>query len=395
MPSITEKDEERIQSLCEGDLARRPERIQSIAAGLGARRFYRLHFAEGSPETLIARQDPEVGEESQAPPPPTLEATDSLISTHAIARLTPPTWRPEPALEPLRSFLEKAGLAVPRSFARSPEVGLEILEDVGGRTLLSAAGSERDALYEHACGFVVALQSLAAPAEEIPAFGRIYDQSLLASKLWKFEHWTIPGLLGREATSEERNGLAEVFKSLWQVVGKAPRRLAHRDFKAENLHWVEREAPARELVMIDVQGAFMAPPEYDLVCLLYDLQVDLDEDWVQSLAGRIRPQLPDAPDEAIFRQRFDCLAIARLAKDVSHVVEAGLIRGDLRRWSEIPRGLELLSQAAGRQEHTFPCLRALTSVIPTLTEAARSADSRRAELESGTKERLHPGQGAA
>jgi aminoglycoside/choline kinase family phosphotransferase len=249
---------------------------------------------------------------------------------------------------------------------------------------MEATDAVRDRLYALACSFVPKLQALEASADEIPAFGRIYDNALVMSKLWKFEHWAIPGLLDREANAEERAAFAELYACLASAFENAPRRLAHRDFKAENLHWIsDTSVPSRgdpreqidRLVMIDVQGAFMAPPEYDLVCLLYDLQVDLDEERIQALLAQTRPLLPDAPSAEDFAQRFDLLAIARLCKDVSHIVEAGLVRGDRRRWAEIPRGLTLLARAAGRQEHTFPCLRALTSVIPALTEAARSSDS--------------------
>ena len=367
-----ETDCRHIRALCEAAFSRAPRNIENVPAGLGVRRFYRLIFEGGSPRQVIARV------EDILPAPP----VKNNVGTHPIAEAAAPAWLAEPSLEPIRSFLEDAGLPVPKSYARDPNHGIELLEDVGVRTLMEAQGEERNRLYAQACRLLPTLQSLSASPDALPAFGRVYDRALLESKFWKFEHWTIPGLLDREANSQERESIAELTEALAVDFEDAPRRLAHRDFKAENLHWIQASrddtGADERLVMIDVQGAFMAPPEYDLVCLLYDLQVNLSEKQAQFLFEQVRPDLPDAPSRAEAARRFDFLAIARLCKDVSHVVEAGLVRGDRRRWHEITRGLELLAHAAGRQAHTLPSLQSLTSVIPALSAAARSSDSRQA-----------------
>jgi aminoglycoside/choline kinase family phosphotransferase len=126
--------------------------------------------------------------------------------------------------------------------------------------------------------------------------------------------------------------------------------------------------------MIDFQGAFLAPPEYDLVCLLYDLQTDLPEASTCDLLESTRPLLPDAPPPDVLAERFDALAIARLCKDVSHVTFAARRGGDGRRWHELPRGLELIRRAAGRREHRFPGLGVLHSVTDALAQALATAD---------------------
>lgn len=330
--------------------------IERMPAGLGTRRFHRIRLAGGEPAVLVARF------ESDEPPAPP----------------GPDTWLPEPPLEPLRGFLERAGLPVPRSVAHLPDLGLDLLEDVGDRTLADARGARREALYAEACGWLPRLQTLEAAADEIPAFGRVYDRALLATKAWKWQHWAIPGLLGRAVDAGEADAIATAFACIGGLIDAAPRRLAHRDFKAENLHWPTRPpAPGGALVMIDVQGAFMAPPEYDLACLLYDLQVDLDEELVERLQDATLARLPDRSPRDLARLRLDALAAARLCKDVAHVVHAARTRGDLRRWHELPRGLILLERVTGRLTHTFPEFRALRSVIPALTGALGSADSRR------------------
>lgn len=354
----TRDERVKLASIVRADYGRVPSSIEPVAAGLGSRHFYRVRFDEGRPATLIARIE--------------AQETGPGKPTPIGSMKEPPAWLSEPHIEPLRSFLEAAGLPVPRSYAHLPAQGIELLEDVGDHTLANATEAARGSLYREACELVPRLQRLSGRAEDIPAFGRIFDRALVETKSWKWLHWTIPGLLDREPEPREIEAVKTAFSRISDLLDDAPRRLAHRDFKAENLHLVSE---AQRLVMIDVQGAFMAPPEYDLVCLLYDLQVDLDEEFAQECFRETLPSLPDAPDLQTARLRFDALATARLCKDISHLVYAARMRNDARRWHEIPRGLSLLDRATGRLGHTIPEIRELTSVIQVLTAAVGSSDS--------------------
>ncbi|NNL66117.1 MAG: phosphotransferase [Myxococcales bacterium] len=352
------KDEARLREIAATHLGRAVERIEPMAAGLGLRRFHRLHFRDGAPATLVAR----IEDDGAVPSP----ATDWPAA---------PPWREEPPLEPIRSFLADAGLPVPDSALHLPAEGVDLLEDVGSLRLLDVSAEERAEHTREACALLPRLQSLEGDPDRIPAFGRSYDATLVATKAWKWLHWTIPMLLDRAPSAEEIADTTALFDAIAARAAAAPRRLAHRDFKAENLHLAPTPDGGVRLVMIDVQGAFLAPPEYDLACLLHDLQVEHAEAFVDELLERVRPTLPDAPAPETFRERFDALALARLCKDVSHVVHAGVARGDRRRWHEISRGLQLIERIAGRQAHTFPGLRSLTSVTSALTGAVESADS--------------------
>ena len=383
----TPRDEERLREACEKSLARVPSSIERIPAGLGTRRFYRIAFDAGAPSHLIARLEAEFASLPGNAP--------KLASGDTEAEPEPPPWLPEPALEPLRSFLEDAGLPVPASALHDEAAGLDLLEDVGDTTLLDVAKSERLERYREACDLIPRLQSLDADPEQVPAFARTYDRALVDSKAWKWLHWTIPLLLDRPASPSEIRETTALFEHIHDLAAAAPMALSHRDFKAENLHLTTSRFSSADpaltsprLVMIDVQGAFLAPPEYDLVCLLCDMQVELDPEEISRLAEETRPRLPAAPSRAVFEERFDALTLARVCKDVSHVIHASLRRGDRRRWKEIPRAFDLLSEAAERRQNSFPGARALTSVIQTLTRAVESADSQ------GLGPRKNPGQTA-
>jgi aminoglycoside/choline kinase family phosphotransferase len=269
-------------------------RIDAIAgAGVGHRRFFRVTLAADAPRTLIARVD-------RGEPAP------------GVSR--------EPPLEPLRSFLEANGIPVPRRLGGDAERRIDLLEDLGDVSLADAAGADpaaRRALYEEACDWIVRLQALADPGSGVHAFSRSLDASLFALKVVRFSTAGLRALLGRRATAAENGCVRDAFDAIEEGIADAPRRLAHRDYQSRNLLLRPGAAAGARLVWIDLQGALLAPPEYDLVCLLRDACVDLPDAECSGLAERVRPRLPDAPAADAFARRFDLLTVARTAKDFS------------------------------------------------------------------------------
>jgi aminoglycoside/choline kinase family phosphotransferase len=298
--------------------------------GLAHRRFYRV--ASGG-RTLIARVDR--GE----PAPGVL---------------------PEPALEPLRTFLEESGLPVPGRIGGDDARGIDLIEDLGDASFASlvesATPAQRRALYEEACALVPRLQRLVDPGGRVPAFARRLDASLMRVKATRFATSGLRAVLGRDETHAERDIVFAAFDSVAREAGRAPQRLAHRDFQSRNI--IRRGSAG--LVLIDLQGALLAPPEYDLVCLLRDSYVELDDAECATLAESVRPALPDAPDAATFARRFDLLTITRKGKDFAlfHEVAA---RGDASWLRFAPATLGYIR-------------RALSRVAPTGADFARLAE---------------------
>jgi hypothetical protein len=173
----------------------------------------------------------------------------------------------------------------------------------------------------------------------------------------------------------------DAFERIGRVVGEAPQRLAHRDLQSANLHVVDPSVhavdpsrtttggqPAR-LVMIDLQGAFMAPPEYDLVCLLRDSYVELDDAALDAHLARVRTALPDHPDEESFRLRFDLLTLTRKAKDHALFRAVAAERGDDRYLRYLPatrRYLQDASQRVASKLKECSDLNELVQAIPEL-----------------------------
>jgi aminoglycoside/choline kinase family phosphotransferase len=329
-------------------------RIEPLRGALGLRKFSRVwlepseNTLESTPETLVAR-----------------------IDTPEDPAGRPAGIPPEPPLEPIPAQLESEGLPVPRRSAADPARGVELLEDLGEVSLAdfagTAGGPELESLYTEACALVPRLQRV-EPRDGVTNFQRRLDAAHFRYKAERFVRWSLGG--DRGASSAEAQVVSDAFERIGQFVGDAPQRLAHRDLQSANLHVVDRSRSAARLVMIDLQGAFMAPPEYDLVCLLRDSYIELDDAAVDAHLAHARAALPDQPEEELFRLRFDLLTLTRKAKDhaLFHAVAAE--RGDERYLRYLPATRRYLQQASSRvadKLNEYQSLNDLIQAIPELS----------------------------
>jgi aminoglycoside/choline kinase family phosphotransferase len=289
----------RVGRAVERACGRRPSGLVPLVGGLAARLFFRVHLPGGEPETLVARVE--------MPEDPSLRPAGAP---------------PEPALEPLRTRLEAAGLPVPRRYGG--EEGIDLLEDLGDVSLCALASgrapAERRDLYREALALLPPLQRIRDP--ELPAFARRLDARLIAYKADLFCTWSLPAVLGRPARPAEAKLVAEAFARIADRVAEAPLLLAHRDFQSRNLLWHARAGEPARPFLIDLQGAFLAPPEYDAVCLLCDSYLETPAEERAALAAWLRPRLPDPPAGEDFEARFDLLTLVRKAKDHARYLQA-------------------------------------------------------------------------
>jgi hypothetical protein len=320
--------------------------VEAIPAGIGRRRFYRLRLA-GPPHGAVARID--------APEDPAGRPAGAA---------------PEPPLEPVRAFLERAGVPVPRRYAADPARGIELLEDAGDASLCDAFAARPraagEALVAQALDLVPRLQRLADDGSGVAAFGRRLDAALFRYKAELFAGASLPLALGRPPSAAETAAVCEAFDWIARHCARAPHRFAHRDFQSQNVMLREERGAAR-LTLIDLQGAFLAPPEYDLVCLLRDSYLALDEGFVERECARLRPALPDAPAADAFALRFDLLTLTRKGKDHARFLGA-LARGDERYRRHLPRTAAMLRRAAARTRGEAAPLRRLAELVEGLPE---------------------------
>jgi aminoglycoside/choline kinase family phosphotransferase len=317
---------ERADAKAIADLARRAlgeplVEVVRLASGIGLRRFYRVRGAGG--RSAIARVE---SDEDPAGRPPGIPA--------------------EPPLEPIRALLERAGLPVPRRFGAAP--GIELLEDFGDESLyarsLRADAAETQAWVASALDLLPRLQRVADDGSGVEAFRRRLDAPYFAYKADLFCRYSLPDALGRAPSAAEAAAAREAFVWIGEEASRAPLRLSHRDFQSQNLLL----RPGGQLGLIDLQGAFLAPPEYDLACLLRDSYLDLSEAFVEGELVRVRPALPAPPGADELRARFELLTLTRKGKDHARFLYAAKERGDARYLAFAPRTARTLGRAARR-----------------------------------------------
>jgi hypothetical protein len=334
----------RVRLAVERSLRTRAEAIELLPSGLGLRRFARVRVAGGPAPTLVAR----------------VEAPEDPAGRPAGAA-------PEPPLEPIRALLEREGLPVPRRYGADD--GVELLEDVGDRSLaVIAPGLEpglRRELYREACALLPRLQRIVDPGG-VAAFTRRLDAAQLAYKGELFATHAL-GAGGRAASPGERACVRDAFARIAELAAAGPQRLAHRDYQSANLH-LRDAPPGSRLVMIDLQGAWLAPPEYDLVCLLRDSYVELAESEIALHLEQTRRELPDRPDAESCALRFAALALARKGKDYARFLDVAARRGDRRALAFLPTTWRHLQAAAREAAARDAGLRELARLVQALPE---------------------------
>lgn len=341
--------EARVRAAVRHCLGREVYALDEIPAGLSRRRFFRVRIAGQETPRLVARVElPEDPARRPAGTPP------------------------EPALEPLRTFLAENGIPVPVRYGSHD--GVDLLEDAGALALRQASATappaERRRLFEEVCDLVARLQQLHAEPDRIPAFGRRLDAAFFRYKADFFVRWSLPTALGRPATAAEAAAVHEAFSVVAEEAAAAPQRLSHRDLQGANVLVRAGAPPGERLVLIDLQGAWLAPPEYDLVCVLRDSYVELDDAEVDHQLGRIRPSLPDAPDPDTFARRFDLLTLTRKGKDHALGFYHASLRNDPRESRFAGTCARYLRAAARRAARRDPRLAHLGELIAQFPDEA-------------------------
>ena len=165
--------------------------------------------------------------------------------------------------------------------------------------------------------------------------------------------------------------MRDAFAWIGRHCAEAPQRFAHRDFQSQNL-LVRRAADGGvpRCMLIDLQGAFLAPPEYDLVCLLRDSYLALDEPLRRSAsASASGPRCPMRRRAEEFALRFDLLTLTRKGKDHARFLDrARPRRHALPPLSSHARRIAARDAAARTRDVSAPLAR-LAELVSTLPEA--------------------------
>jgi N-acetylmuramate 1-kinase len=211
-------------------------------------------------------------------------------------------------------LFEAMPVPIPRVLGHADDIGVLALEDLGDVTLQAHLGastvSQHAELYRQAVALIATIQQRGAELES-PAY-LPYRIAFDIDKLtWEMEFFTkhfIEAYRGVVMSPIVQAALREEFGVIIEELAAARRVLCHRDYHSRNLMYHQDR-----LYIIDFQDARMGPDTYDLVSLLRDSYVDLPEETVSELIGHFLT-LTSHPDEKVFRDRFDLMALQRNLK---------------------------------------------------------------------------------
>ncbi|MCB1237955.1 MAG: phosphotransferase, partial [Verrucomicrobiae bacterium] len=165
------------------------------------------------------------------------------------------------------------GLGVPVPAIRHRDEGRQViwLEDLGTEDLAAHATDDWDTvrrpLYAAALRAVFPLHRVAetSPPPDLPALEKPFDAALYRWEQDYFFARFAPHFSALDAAACEAVRQSPELAALAESLGKAPRRLIHRDFQSSNV-MLRAGAP----VFIDYQGMRWGLEEYDLASLLFD-----------------------------------------------------------------------------------------------------------------------------
>jgi len=261
-----------------------------LPGGAGARRYWRVRFADESSAVLMHAlpEDPAIL-------PPALRDPGEELPFVAVS-----------------AFLARHGLPVPRIFAVDARERLVLLEDFGDVHLLDLAPGEREARLDEAIDLLARVHAIAR--EDALPFRRSFDQTWVRFELRTFaEH----GLAERWHAA-----LAPELDALARAIAALPRVLCLRDYQSQNL----MIDAAGRLRLLDYQDALLAPPELDLAALLLDSYLEQrPEDRARRLERYWRARTAAADPTA-----FALLVVQRKCKDYGRFRFVAEVKGDAR-----------------------------------------------------------------
>jgi aminoglycoside/choline kinase family phosphotransferase len=275
--------------------------LAPLAGDASMRRYVRVRSSGGlAPETCMAMLLPE-GEAAAR--------SEELSGDEELGAELP--------FVDVQRLFAGAGVAVPTIHWNDVVSGVLLIEDVGDRSLASAAleeiasGRRPSALLGEAVDLLAAIATVAKPAaRESIAFCRRFDRALIASELAVVSAYGLaPGDRPRDPATDPEIGRA--LARLGDDLAAQPDVLMHRDYHAWNLHVDSRG----RLRVIDFQDAMIGPALHDLASLCTDrdsdrfvtpdLESELVPRFAAALARRGGPRL-DA--ERLERDYFTAVA---------------------------------------------------------------------------------------
>lgn len=265
--------------------------------------------------------------------------------THPDGRIAVLMDAPPEKGEDIRPFTTMAdhlcarGLSAPRLFARDPDAGWLLLEDLGDALfarVLAHGSAPAEELYGAAMDVLVRLHD--GPQPDLPR----YDADRMSDLACLAYDWYRPA--GSDSTTEDarRTAFRSTIHALLAPLDALRQVVILRDYHAENLIWLpERHGPSR-VGLLDFQDAMLSHPAYDVVSLLQDARRDVPP----ALEARIRAYFADASGAEIeaFTHAYSLLGVQRNMRILGVFARLSLRDGKPHYVDLIPRVWGLLQR---------------------------------------------------
>jgi tRNA threonylcarbamoyl adenosine modification protein YjeE len=180
-------------------------------------------------------------------------------------------------------LLLRAGFAVPEIYAEDLDRGLLIIENLGSGSFTAPDGTPISERYAAAAELLAAIHQQHWPREGEAAPGVThvippFDRAAMLIEVDLLLDWYVTAAKGREASTKERAGFAEIWNTALDRIAGCETTLMLRDMQAPNIIWRGDREGFDRLGLIDFQDALIGASAYDVASLAMDARVTMPED---------------------------------------------------------------------------------------------------------------------
>jgi aminoglycoside/choline kinase family phosphotransferase len=198
----------------------------------------------------------------------------------------------------IANYLRAQGLSTPAIYAKDPENGFLVIEDLGddlfARLMLDDPARQSD-LYRSAVDVLLHLRN----TDVIPTLYSMAN-SLSEMTLLAFE-WYAP--------DNDPTQFLAVFEGQLNGLNATSEVIVLRDYHAENLLWLEGREGVAQVGLLDFQDAVLGHPAYDLVSVLQDARRDVPPAIEEDMVAYYITQ--SGSDACEFRRAYALLGVQR------------------------------------------------------------------------------------
>jgi len=247
-------------------------------------------------------------------------------------------------------LLAEMPVPIPAIYGHAAELGLLVLEDLGDVTLQAHVGAAPAAdharLYREAVAHIATLQRRGAElvSSVYLPYGIAFDVEKLTWEMDFFLKHFVASYRGIAIAPPALDAIRREFAVMIEELAAEPRVLCHRDYHSRNLMLHQDR-----LYLIDFQDARMGPDTYDLVSLLRDSYVDLTDGTVDDLLAYFLALKGQTGGEPAFRARFEVTALQRNLKALGTFGYQTAVRNNPVYIQYIPRTLRYVRDNLARQ----------------------------------------------